>query len=125
MSKPILKALLYEMHIAIDESSTHTVDNIKSFDLTYPPGAELTDEESKALASLELSEHAKSGLKKLIKDACAYPPFHLFSLLDGVADPESEELDDWYGLSFTEKNEDDDEMLHDEFYESFWDYKDK
>lgn len=113
------------MHKAIDESSTHTVDNINSCDLTYPPGTELSDEESKALANLELSEHAKSGLKKLIKDACAYPPFHLFSLLDGVADLESEELDDWYGLPFTEKNVDDDEMLDDEFYESFCNYEDK
>jgi len=38
MNKTILKALFYELHKAIDESSIHTVDNIKNIDLTYPPG---------------------------------------------------------------------------------------
>ncbi len=124
MNSTIKKALFYELHKAIEESASDVVDNMQNCNLTYPPGIEFTEAESKALASLKLSDEAKSGLKKLLKDACSYPSFHFFSLLDGVTDPESEAVEEWYGLSFTEKNEND-EMTHDEFYESYWEYENK
>ena len=48
--------------------------------------------------------------------------FHLFSLLDGVTDPDINQL--WLGATIEHKKEDDDsEMLHDEFYETYWKYK--
>ena len=92
----MIKALFYETHKAIKESSADVVNNLAEVEVAYPPGSELTVSEIAALKTLELSPDAKSGLQKLISDACSYPSFHLFSLMDGVADPESDDLGDWY-----------------------------
>jgi hypothetical protein len=43
-------------------------------------------------------------------------------MMDGVADPEAD-VGDWPGVTLASKGEDDEDMLHDEFYESWWDYK--
>ena len=77
------------------------------------------------LKNLSLSTDAKSGLKKIISDACSSPLFHLFSLMDGVADPENEDIGEWYGIDFSEKDENTDTTLHDDFFETYWDYNDK
>jgi len=124
MEERTRKALFSELHRAIDESAFCAVKNITTPDLVYPPGVELTSDEAQAMAELELSDAAKSALGKIIKDACAYPSFHLFSFADGVTDPISDEIDEWYGLSFIERTADSDDpdaMLHDQFFESYWD----
>lgn len=81
-------ALFYEIHKAIEESAESVVSPLQDLTLAYPPGAELSKEEKDALSDLRFSQQAKSGLKKIVADACAYPLFHFFSLLDGVTDPE-------------------------------------
>jgi len=116
-------ALLVEIHEAIEESALSVATKMQKVELSYPPGVELTPEESAALSSLQLSDEARSGLNKLIADACAYPLFHLFCLMDGVADIEEAGPDTWGGLSFVHKSGADEPMLHDEFYESYWLYK--
>lgn len=116
-------ALFYEMHKAMEESSMDAVDTLgrlASSDLNYPPGVELTASELAALKGLTLSVDARSALKKVIKDACAYPLFNLFCLLDSVSDPE--DIDPWRGLSLCEKQDEDDEFMHDEFGGSFHAY---
>ena len=123
MDKNIKSALLFEMHKAINESSNSATNDIENLDLTYPPGIDFTSSELLALKNMDLSGDAKSALKKIITDACSYPLFQLFSLLDGVADPN--DINEWCGLTLTNKNEQDEEMLHDDFYESFHDYQNK
>ena len=118
VKKKIINALFQELHKAIKESANNTINNLTNPDLSYPPGIELTESEKNELKNLNLSQDAKSALEKLMTDACSYPCFHLFSLLDGVTDPEAEDIDEWNGLSFC-KRKDDEEMLHDEFYESY------
>jgi hypothetical protein len=109
-----IKALFYEIHKAIAEYSINVVYTYDGVDISYPSGVQLTSDEILALKSLVLSPDAKSGLKKLISDACSYPVFHLFSLMDGVADPDSNEIEDWYGLDFSEKEVGSDTTLHDD-----------
>ncbi len=128
IDKKIRTALFIEVHRAIEESA-ESVAQLETDDLSYPPGADLTSDEVDALSALELSEPAKSGLRKLVADACSYPLFHLFSLLDGATDPETELDEMWMGATIELNADDDDDdddtpMLHDEFYESFWAYSD-
>ena len=121
------KALFAEMHAAIEESAEVAINALgingkPSPD--YPPGIELSQDEISALSKLELSDTAKAALKKIIKDACAYPCFHLCSLIDGVTEPNIIEIEDWDGESLS-SDETDELMLHDTFYESYWDYEER
>ena len=124
IKKEIRDALFKEIHKAIDES-TESVAQLQTSDLSYPPGVELTPDETTALSSLSLSEPAKSGLRKLVANACSYPLFQFFCLLDGVADPETDLDDEWLGGTIAEKPEEDEVMLHDEFFESYWLWKEE
>jgi hypothetical protein len=51
--------------------------------------------------------------------------FHsAFCLLDGVSDPVLENDDNvWIGLKLAEKHEDEEDFLHDELYNSYWDWQ--
>jgi hypothetical protein len=111
------------MHKAIDEAATDTVENLVNVDVTYPPGIQLTPEEISALEKIDLNHDAKSGLQKLVVDACSYPLFHLFSLMDGVTEPDIEKLEDWFCLDFSDKNSD--MSLHNDFYVTYWNYNKK
>ena len=133
IDRAILTALLTEIHSSIEESATAALQSVGDQNATprvlYPPNAELTVAEREALQALRLSDAARSGLLKLVKDAAAYPFFHFFSLMDGVADPPQVQNGErvyekvWYGVSLVPKVEEHAEMLHDEFYESYWAYK--
>ena len=121
------KALFAEMHAAIEESAEVAINVLGTNGKPspdYPPGIELSQDEISALSKLELSDRAKAALKKIIKDACAYPCFHLCSLIDGVTEPNIIEIEDWDGASLS-SDETDELMLHDTFYESYWDYEER
>jgi hypothetical protein len=123
---PIRQALFGELHRSIEEAASDCVARAVTAEessLGYPPGAELTDAERAALRTLALSPDARSALEKLVADACSWPVFHLFSLMDGVADPQAD-VGEWLGVTLESKQEDDDEMLHDEFLESYSAHKD-
>ncbi len=123
INNKIKKALMLELHKAINEASKSAIKSATKKDLTYPPGINFTAKEVSALKNLNLSDDAKSALSKVITDACSYPLFHLFCLLDGVADPEyGSNIQDWHGLTLSNKDENDNEMLHDKFYETFYDF---
>ncbi len=124
IEKTIRDALFKELHKAIDESAEY-VCRLDASGLAYPPGVELSSEESEAITSLQLSDAAKAALRKLVTDACSAPLFHFFSLLDAVADPEAELDEMWMGATIEAKNDEEDEpMLHDELFGSYWLYKD-
>lgn len=121
----VRRALLVETHKAIAESTQDVIDSIvasKNVIVSYPSGETLTPAEQAALKNLHLSPDAKTALAKVIADAASFPLFHLFCLMDGVADPELIRFDWWPGISLAEKAEDE-EMLHDEFSDTYWDYK--
>lgn len=130
MNKEIVRVLFLEMHRGIEEATGVALNWFDSAQqgayIAYPPGESLTAEEKLALKNLKLSPAAHSALKKIIADAASAPLFRLFTLMDGVADPESGDFEDWRGVDLTEKAPepvDEEEMLHDEFFGSFWEYK--
>ena len=122
-------ALMIEMHRAIAESASHVISALERADaeakVHYPPNAELSTHEREALRGLNLNPFALSAIKKLVRDAAAYPTFHLFTLLDGVGDPprlnDGETLYEgvWKGLSLVPKEGGSQPMLHDEFYDTY------
>jgi len=77
----------------------------------------------RGLWKLDLCPDAASGLRKLVPGAGAYAFFHFFSTLDAVADPPDWPGDEWLGAALAEPTEDDDrDMVHDQFYETWWEY---
>ncbi|HEV3052138.1 MAG TPA: hypothetical protein VGX50_17650 [Longimicrobium sp.] len=125
ITEPVLQALFSELHRSIEEAATSCVAQITSEgpSITYPPGEELTQADRQALRTLTVSPAARAALHKLVADACSWPVLHLFSLMDGVVDPQTD-VGEWYGATLESKREDDDEMLHDEFLEAYSTYKD-
>jgi hypothetical protein len=111
-------ALFAEIHRAIEESTAAAVAAFGSSEapsITYPPGEELSDAEAKALRAIVLSPTAAAAVHKRIAEACAYPMFHLFSLLDNVCEPASYKQD-WSGLALIPRTTDAMPMYHDDFY---------
>jgi hypothetical protein len=112
-----------EIHKAIDESAESFVSSLKNPKLSYPPDVELSANETDALSTLDFSKPG-SALRKVVADACSYPVFQFFSLMDAVADPETDLGESWLGATLEEKTDDEDEpMLHDELFDSYWLYK--
>jgi hypothetical protein len=111
-----LHGIFHEVHRSIEESVTHTVEQLKSdsVEMTYPPNNGFTPAELKALRTIAKTKSMQSALRKLMADAAASPLFHLFCMIDGVADPPE--------LTDIQDNEQDDVelMLHDGFYSSYW-----
>ena len=94
----------------------------------YPPtdsmGAQLSAPEADAIVGMSLSPDARSGLEKLFADAAAAAFFHFFCLLDGVADPEVQPVEGWRGAALAPRaDERDVPMLHDDFFDSYWRYR--
>ncbi|WP_417367508.1 hypothetical protein [Flavobacterium beibuense] len=118
LSDSNLNALMLQIHDNIDSYS-----NTLNEELSYPPGSELTEEEKEELKKLNRNAVLKSALQKITANNAAEVVFSIFSLLDGVTDPEGE----WTGLKLEDINEDEEEhsgeMLHDMFYDSYWDWK--
>jgi hypothetical protein len=119
-------ALFIEIHRAIEDAATRTAAALRAgtMDLSYPPNAGLSAAERAALESLSVTPDLETALRKVIADASSVPLFRLFTLLDGVGDPEGYG-DLWLGLVLSRPGEDEEpgEMLHDEFFESYWEWR--
>jgi hypothetical protein len=125
---PVRQTLLLEIHRIIASTASHAVAGLGASStpaaLTYPPGAGLSESESRALQGLMLSDVARAALTKVVADACASAFFEFLCQVDGVADPEVRPSDRaWLGARIVEPTEDQDqEMWHDDLFESFWEY---
>jgi hypothetical protein len=119
------RALFIDIHRDIHDVAAKTVTRVPDAigDLIYPLNGELTSAELAALKELKLSEAARSGLQKLIIEASSTVMFRFFELLDGVADPTTGNFSPWLGVSLAAKSSQDEPMLHDELYDSWWNYK--
>jgi hypothetical protein len=133
MSESTLRqTLLLEMHRITDETAEQAVEGLgKDFDagsIVYPPEPVLDDAEVSAIRALSLSPEARTALKAMFADACSSAFFQLLCLVDGVADPEVQEVEEWYGARLLPVDPDDDSadgdmMWHDELLESYWEYQ--
>ena len=120
-----VRALLIDLHRVVEDVAARSAATIAEPEagVWYPPNGGFTRDESAALASLPVSSTLESALRKVIASAAATPVFHLLACLDGVADPESYD-GDWYGLALREPPErGPDVMLHDEFTERYWSWR--
>jgi hypothetical protein len=124
----IREALLVEAHRLIEAAADDMLKSIeRTTKLTYPPagpeGAGLSLEEQQAVLALDLSPVAKSGMRKIVSNAIADAFFGLFCVVDGVGDPRNWQGGTWLGVDLTQPEKGRDRpMLHDEFYETYWEF---
>ena len=123
------KTLMLAIHQKIEKYADYVADKLNNGEttdlLTYPPNCELTDNEKQALEKLKNDQDLKSALRKILADNSAGVIFELMNYLDGTADPD-ENLGDWTEIAFvdrTEEIEPPNDMLHDNFYSTYWDWK--
>jgi hypothetical protein len=120
-------ALFLEIHKLIEQAAVDAVEGLATSNsrLTYPPNGGLTEEEQTEVARLDLNPILKIALRKIIADAASVPIFHLFCLIDGVADPEGYDgLWLGYRLVLPSKGEPaPSSRLHDEFFETYWKWR--
>ncbi len=134
LSEKNAKILMLDMHQDIEEYADATVKELldsKQFDfLVYPPNCGLNPDEINALKGISANPHLRSGLRKIIADNSAGIIFNLFNLIDGTGHPKNDDKNEWKELKLVDEdwNENEkvvDDWLHDKFFASYWDWKDK
>lgn len=128
-SEDNIETLMISLHKKIEEYSDYLTTQINNGNavehVTYPPNNGFTKAEIDSLKLLASNPTLKSALRKLTADNIAGVLFDLFNYIDGTGDPEKE-LGKWTELSFvdkTDKIEQPIEMLHDKFYETYWNWR--
>jgi hypothetical protein len=121
-----LRRLMVALHGAIAESSASCAgklaDGSVDADLAYPPGATLAGDELAALRALAIDEHAAQGLQKVVADSMSLAFFIFFNLMDATGDPADGVEGTWLGAELAEPTLDYRPMLHDAFFETYWDF---
>jgi hypothetical protein len=109
---------------AADRKRMAAISNaLSKMTLNYPPEAQvLTPTEERALRAMKLTAAEQSALRKLIAEACHSSMFHFFCLMDAVGHPYVVDCKNWFGARFAARREG--PMLHDEFGDLYWKYKD-
>jgi hypothetical protein len=98
-------------------------DALSKMTLNYPPEAQvLTPPEERALRAMKLTATEQNALRKLIAEACHASMFSFFCLMDAVGHPYVVDCRTWLGARFAARGEG--PMLHDEFGDLYWQYKD-
>ncbi len=131
LSEENRKTLLINIHKSIEEAASTTANNIfhGRFNqlINYPPNGGLTENEVKVIEELKGSEDLKSALRKLFASTTSDVLFDFFNIIDGTSDPDPG-TGQWSEVMIIDKSEDPDsdvEFLHDDFYGSYWDWKEK
>lgn len=124
-----IETLMLSLHMKIEEYSDYLATQINIGNpvehVTYPPNNGFRNAELNSLRILESNPILKSALRKLMADNIAGVLFDFFNCIDGTGDPE-EELGKWTELSLvdkTDKIQPPTEMLHDKFYETYWNWR--
>lgn len=123
--------ILIHLHKAIEESANtnanHIVHGRLNQLINYPPNGGLSDKEIDALKELKGKDELKSALRKILASTTADVFFDIFNLIDGTSDPDPG-TGKWTEVMLVDKPEDVDEdveFLHDDFYGTYWDWKEK
>lgn len=130
LSEENRRILLINLHQIIAEYANTTADHLlhKKIDqlINYPPNGGLTDEEAGELAKLAGNEQLRSALSKILASNSAEVIFSLLNFIDGTTDPDID-ADNWGGVMLVDLSEDNEttEMLHDEFFATYREWKDK
>ncbi|GGI56873.1 hypothetical protein [Winogradskyella haliclonae] len=124
------KTLLVSIHQSIEENASHTVNDLERKRINrlinYPSNGGLTESEKTELEKLEINPTLKSALRKVFASNTADVFFSFLNIVDGTTDPNIEfgEWEEVMLVDFDEENEMD-SMLHDDFYGTYWDWKEK
>jgi hypothetical protein len=125
--------LLLDTHQDIEEYADTVVKKIiedKDFEfMTYPPNCGFTESEKIELRKLENNSNLKSALRKIIADNSAGIIFSMLNLFDGTGFPKNDSKE-WTGIKLMDEElnnnpEPVDDFLHDKFYETYWDWKER
>ena len=123
--------LLTQLHKSIEDSANIIANNIndgQTSDLiNYPPNGGLTEEEMNSLKSLAGNEVLRNTLRKVLASNSATVIFELFNIIDGTSDPDPE-IGEWSEVMLVDQPDDFDdysEFLHDNFYETYWNWRKK
>ena len=125
LTKEQRTTLLVAIHREIERNADATARELAreggEVELSYPPNSSFSEEEAAALQLLPKSKEMVSALRKVIASATAESFFSFFCVLDGVADPDEEQVD-WpsFEISPIEEEEDGDDLLHDDFFGTYW-----
>lgn len=87
----------------------------------------LNEDEVEALKNCNFSKDSLNAIEKIVKDTLLGAFHDSFALIDAVADPEVSDVKDvWLGLRLKEPTEDEveDDFLHDQIYETYWEWLD-
>ena len=129
LSEENKKTILIHLHKSIEVASNTTANHIfhgrSNKLINYPPNGGLTENEIKAIEDLKGNEDLKSALRKLFASTTSDVLFDFFNLVDGTSDPDPGGAE-WREIMIVDKPEDfedDVEFFHDDFYGSYWDWK--
>jgi hypothetical protein len=131
MRQPIsderFRALMIAANAAVEDAAVDTLERVlaNGGDPLYPPNGGLTDEERSALPTGSLTPIQRDAFRKVLAGAAAGAIFRLFGVIDAVGDPEGYD-GLWLPIHLceTEEEEDADQgMLHDTFFEAYWDWR--
>jgi len=119
--------LLLAIHQSIEEWSVGGANDLfqsSTADLEYPPNGGFTTEETEALKVLQGNSVFQSAMRKVLASCAGGVVFDMLNLIDGTSDPEH---GDWDGVSLVDKPEDaaDAEFLHDDFFSTYWNWREK
>ena len=115
-----MRQLWPDIHRSLREASEVLANSVgqpqSKLDLAYPPGAELSSAEAKALQDLPLSGIARKGR------CICLPRASIPSLRPARRGCGSDccQREVWSGVDLVPASEEDRPMLHDEFFESYW-----
>ncbi|HZG00107.1 MAG TPA: hypothetical protein VEY71_03850, partial [Chitinophagales bacterium] len=128
------RIIFLDLHQNIEEYSDTAVTKIleeKNFEyLAYPPNSGFSEKEKQELNKLNNNEELKNALRKVIADAASGVLFEFLNTIDGTGDPKNDDEGQWSTVKlidedWEEENEAVDEMLHDMFNETYWDWKER
>ena len=119
--------LLLAIHQSIEEQAAGSANDLfqgHTNALDYPSNGGFTDEEKESLKLLQNNSALQSALRKTLASCAAGVVFDLLNLIDGTSDPEH---GDWDGLSLIDKTEEAEagDLLHDDFFGTYWDWRKK
>ena len=124
-----MTALMLHVHATIEDHARYAANALAPSGRlsrpSYPPNGGYTEAEVAALDGLASTPDRVSGLRKLVAEAIASTVFSLFNVIDGTGDPLTST--DWLGFELVELDDDADvvPMLHDEFFETYWAWRER
>ena len=118
---------MVQLNLDIERAASEIAEKVTrdgKFEALYPPAPDdkLSQSELEAVRNLRDIPNIESTLKRLVAEGAAKVAFNFLNYLDGTDDPDTDS-GDWSGVALIDHPQTGDpyeNMLHDEFYDSYW-----